>query len=176
MQAIKKERPTNQPVSVFPSPTGICCMTQLTSHIYSIMKHDIFFKYNSKFQKIVSSCYARQANAYQTKFNRMHPEKRIWRHMLYQRTFYFSLNGRHICVAVELVRFRYVGTNATFTFYGTLFCAYSHFSTEFIKQAVSSSDELLSPSALTVSINTLNIWKKWIRNGHIFSHEQGKIP
>lgn len=169
MYPIKKERPSPCPVPVFPSPSGIFCMMQQTSLRYSIMKHDNFFKYDSGFQKNISSCYARQAAAYQSKHNQKNPGQRIWRHMLYRRTFYFYLNGRHISVRIEIIRFRYAGTNTTFTFYGTLFCACSHFSAEFIKQAVSSSDELLSPSALTVSVKTLNCWKGWIRGGRIFS-------
>jgi len=138
------------------------------------MKHNDFFKYNSKFQENISSCYDQQAAFFQSKHNKNHPEQRIWRHMLYKRTFYFSINGRHISVEIEIVRFRYVGTNKTFTYYGTLFCAYSNFSTGFIKQAVSSSNDLLSPSALTVSVKTLNCWKERLRNGHILSHELDK--
>jgi len=133
------------------------------------MKHDDFFKYNFHFQNNLSSCYAQQAHAYQLKYNRKHPGQRIWRHMLYKRTFYFFLNGRYISIEIEIVRFRYAGTNTTFTFYGTLFCAYSHFSAQFIKHAVFSSDELFSPSALTVSVKTLNSWKGWILNKRIFS-------
>ena len=166
----KKGKTRNLTVPVFPSPSGLSCVVQQTSLTYSIMKHDDFFKHNSHFQNKISSSYSKQATVYQSEHNQKHPQQRIWRHMLYKRTFYFSLNGRNVSVEVEIVRFRYVGTNSTFTFYGSLFCAYSHFSVEFIKEAVSSSGELLSQSALTVSIKTLNCWRKWIRNSR-FSHE-----
>ena len=173
-EANKKGKARNSPVPAFPSPSGIFCMTQRISLEYSIMKHKNFFKHNSHFQSNISECYARQAAVYQSKYNRKHPRQHIWRHMLYKRTFYFYLYGRHISVEVEIVRFRFAGTNVTFTFYGTLFCAYTHFSTQFIKQAVSSSDELLSPSALIVSVKTLKCWAEWIRNGRILSHELPK--
>lgn len=171
--AIKKERPKTCKFPSFLHPR-MHCITQWASLTYSIMKYNDFFKYNSKFQKNIFSCYDQQAAAFQSKYNKNHPKQHIWRHMLYKRTFYFSLNGRHISIEIEIVRFRYVGTNKTFTFYGTLFCAYSNFSAEFIKQAVSSSDELLSPSALTVSVKTLNCWKEWLRNGRILSHQLDK--
>jgi len=132
------------------------------------MRNNNFFKHDFEFQKNISLHYDRKAMAFQSEYNRKHPGKRIWRHLLYKRTFYFYLHRRYISVEVEIVRFRYAKTNNTFTFYGSLFCAYSHFSAGFIKQAVSSSDDLLSPSALAVSVKTLNGWKEWIRNGRIF--------
>lgn len=166
---LKEGKTTNLPAAVFPPLLDISCMVQQISHRYSIMKNNNFFKHNPKFQDNLSSRYEREATVYQSGYNRKHPGKHIWRHMLYKRTFYFYLDGMHISVEVEIVRFRHARTNNTFTFHGTLFCAYSHFSAGFIKQAVSSSGDPLSPSALAVSVKTLNCWVEWVRNGRIFS-------
>lgn len=135
------------------------------------MKHYDFFKYDLDVQNKFSSLYAREAVIYQSKYNRKHPDRHIWRHLLYRRTFYFFLNGRYISAQIEIVRFRHAGTNRTFTFYGTLFCPYSHFSSDFIKQAVSGSKQPDNPAALTVSVDTLKCWKTWLLNGRGFSPE-----
>jgi len=133
------------------------------------MKNKELFKNNLNFQHIFSSCYAKQAAAYQAEYNQKNPRQRIWRHMLYKRTFYFFLDGRHVSVDIEIVRFRHARTNNTFTYYGTLFCAYSFFSVQFKRHAVCSSDELLSPSAVIISVKTLNCWRGWIHRERILS-------
>ena len=140
---------------------------QVISLIYIIMKYNTFFKYNLQFQDKISLNYAQEAIVYQTRYNTAHPQHRIWRHLLYQRTFYFFQNGKLLSVRVELVRFRYAGTNRTFTFYGTLFCAYSHFAAEFIRRAVSESHIDDSPISLSVSLETLRYWKNWLVTGRV---------
>jgi len=91
------------------------------------MKNKELFMHNNHFQYNISSCYAQQVAAYQADYNRKNPDHRIWRHMLYKRTFFFFSGGRYISVEIEIVRFRFAGTNNTFTYYGTLFCAYTFF-------------------------------------------------
>lgn len=122
------------------------------------MKHSEFFKQNFSFQEQISSSYSRQALNFQFKHNQKHPDKRIWRHLLYRRTFYFFRNGEYFSVQVELVRFRYAGTNCTFTFYGNLFLAFSRFSSSFVHQAVSESDSIDGLAAPVVSRDTLKQW------------------
>jgi len=95
---------------------------------------------------------------FQFRYNQAHPNARIWRHMLYKRTFFFFRDGIAFSVQVTLVRFVYAGTSRTFTFYGDLFCAFSHFSSEFIRQAVAEKDIGDSFPALTVPEVVLNVW------------------
>lgn len=122
------------------------------------MKLRELFKQNFSFQSEIASLYEREAKAFQFRHNLSHPESLIWRHLLYRRTFFFFRNGSSFSVQVELVRFRFAGTNRTFTFYGSLFCAFSHFSKELISQAAAQKDDPFSPAATLVSRETLSRW------------------
>lgn len=131
-----------------------------TSHpIYILMKNSAFFKQNISFQQKISSSYDSQALRYQFQHNQRHPDRRIWRHLLYRRTFYFLHNGCYLSVQIEIVRFRYAGTNSTFTFYGNLFLAFSRFSSGFVHQAISEADTLDGPASIVVSRETLRRWQ-----------------
>ena len=68
----------------------------------------------------ISSRYQKEAVRFQHLHNSSHPEDRIWRHMLYIRTFHFLSGGVLLTVKVEMVRFIYVNSNRTFTFYSSL--------------------------------------------------------
>lgn len=118
-----------------------------------------FFKQNFQFQKKFSSEYHSQVKKFQNRYNHLHPDSHIWKHGLYTRTFFFYRNGLSFSVEIQIVRFVYAGTNKTFTFYGTLFSAFSHFSREFIRQAVREKNSPDSFPALTVSIETLAAWE-----------------
>lgn len=117
-----------------------------------------FFKQNFQFQEKFSSEYHDQARKFQLRYNQHHPGAPIWRHGLYTRTFFFYRNGCPFSVVIQIVRFIYAGTSQTFTFYGSLFSAFSHFSREFIQQAVYEKNSLDSFPALSVSSETLEIW------------------
>lgn len=117
-----------------------------------------FFKQNFQFQEKISSDYLDQVLKFQSRYNQRHQGSPIWRHGLYTRTFFFYSNGRSLSVEIQIVRFIYAGTNLTFTFYGSLFSAFSHFSREFIRQAVHEKNSPDSFPALTVSSETLEIW------------------
>lgn len=123
-----------------------------------IKKYSELFKQNFDFQSKISSGYEREVKKFQFCYNQAHPDARIWRHLLYERTFFFFRDGIAFSVQVTLVHFVYAGTSRTFTFYGTLFCAFSHFSTEFIRQAVAEKDLRDSFPALTVPEVVLNVW------------------
>lgn len=122
------------------------------------MNYKDFFKHNFSFQQKILSCYDQEARNFQLQHNASHREHRIWRHMLYKRTFYFFRNGIHFSVEVEIVRFRFAGTNRTFTFYGSLFCSFSHFSKEFISKAVAENTDPFSSVAGLVSTQTILHW------------------
>lgn len=123
------------------------------------MKHSEFFKQNFLFQEKISSSYNQQALRFQFRHNQKHPDRRIWRHLIYRRTFYFFRNGEYFSVQIELVRFRYAGTNRTFTFYGDLFLPFSRFSSCFVRQAVSETGCIDGPAASVVSPETLRQWQ-----------------
>lgn len=130
----------------------------IPEHIPMIKKYSELFKQNFDFQSKISSDYERGTQNFQFRYNQAHPNARIWRHMLYKRTFFFFRDGIAFSVQVTLVRFVYAGTSRTFTFYGDLFCAFSHFSSEFIRQAVAEKDLGDSFPALTVPEVVLNVW------------------
>ncbi len=123
-----------------------------------IMKNKDFFKPFLDFQLHISERYEQEARDFQRKYNASHPDCHIWRHMLYTRTFYFYHEGQYISVRIEVLRFRYAHTFRTFTFYGSLLCPFSHFSTSFIRQAVAEADLLFSQTASLVSTDTLRRW------------------
>lgn len=118
----------------------------------------VFFKQNFQFQQNILSEYNKQVLDYQFRYNLCHPISHIWRHNLYKRTFFFYKNGCSFSIQISVVRFIYAGTNRTFTFYGSLFSAFSHFSREFIQQAVQEKNIRDSFPALTVSAETLRTW------------------
>lgn len=122
------------------------------------MNPTIFFKHNFSFQQKIISLYNRQACSFQYLYNREHPQHRIHRHMLCPRTFHFFHAGQHLLLPLCLVRFRFTGTNRTFTFYGSLFIPFSRFSLDFIRQAVSEARSLCGPASTSVSSETVSRW------------------
>lgn len=123
-----------------------------------IMKNKDFFKPFLDFQQHICALYEQEARIFQLRYNASHPDCHIWRHMLYRRTFYFYSGGHHICVCIEILRFRYAHTFRTFTFYGSLLCPFSHFSADFIRQAVAEAVLLFSQTASLVTADTLRRW------------------
>ncbi len=117
-----------------------------------------FFKQNFQLQQKIASEYEHQVRNFQLRYNDRHPKSHIWRHMLYTRIFFFYHDGVAFSVEIRLVRFIYAGTSHTFTFYGSLFCAFTHFSTSFIRQAVAEKEVPDSFPALTVPEIVLNVW------------------
>ncbi len=128
------------------------------------MKHKEFFKHNSSFEQKISSEYNKQAIQYQFDYNKKHPDRHIWRHLIYRRTFYFLRDGVYFSVQIEIVRFKYAGTNSTFTFYGDLFLALSRFSAQFVRQAVKEGMNG-SGAASIVSKETLKRWSRHLALG-----------
>ena len=124
-----------------------------------IMKKLIFCKKNLSIQQNISSLYNRLAVKFQYEHNQRQPHQRIWRHMLYPRTFFFFLHGTVISVQVEIVRFRFAGTNRTFTYYGPFFLPYSKFSRPFIHAALRADDMDTESPSLMVSCDTLASWR-----------------
>lgn len=116
------------------------------------------FQSQLEFQHSVQKQYDREARKFQYEHNQRHPGKRIWRHVLYTRTYFFYVNGSQLSVDVTIVRFIYAGTNGTFTFYGSLFSAFTAYSLSFLHAAVSEMDDSLSAAALAVSAETLRSW------------------
>lgn len=107
-------------------------------------------------QAEISFLYNREAKRFQHLYNSANPTAHIWRKMLYTRVFCFLHNGDLVYVKVELVRFIYVASGKTFTFYGSLFLPRTKYSREFISAAVSGSD----PEArFYVSAETFFHWK-----------------
>lgn len=127
-----------------------------------IMNKTGFIKQNFSFQQKTASLYSRQACVFQYRYNRDHPRHRIHRHMLCPRTFHFIHGGHPVLARVCLVRFRFTGTNRTFTFYGSLFVPFSHFSLAFIRQAVAEAAErcLCGPASTSVSSETVSRWAR----------------
>lgn len=123
-----------------------------------IMRNKDFFKPFLDFQRHISALYERETRSFQFRYNAAHPDCHIWRHMLYQRTFYFYSGGRHISAHIEVLRFRYAHTSRTFTFYGSLLCPFSHFSADFIRQAVAEAGLLFSQTASLVTADTVRRW------------------
>lgn len=123
------------------------------------MKHQDFFKQNFIFQKKIILKYKEEARDFQQQYNLAHPEHRIWKHRYGLRTFYFFVQGSLIYVQVQILRFRFAGTNRTFTFYGSLFCAFSRFSRNFMAQAVAQADLLFSELSTLLSPKTLSRWE-----------------
>lgn len=156
----KKERPTRWQRTAFPlSPGKIRTVSTDWYSLHSmIMKNKDFFKPFLDFQQHICALYEQEARNFQLRYNASHPDCHIWRHMLYQRTFYFYSGGHHICVCIEILRFRYAHTFRTFTFYGSLLCPFSHFSADFIRQAVAEAGLLFSQTASLVTTDTLRRW------------------
>ncbi len=124
-----------------------------------MIKHHIeFCKKNFQFQQTIQKQYDKEAKNFQYEHNRRHPGRHIWRHVLYTRTYFFYVNGIQLSVEVTIVRFIYAGTGSTFTFYGSLFSAFTAYSLGFIQTAVSEMDDRLSAAALAVSAETLKSW------------------
>ena len=104
----------------------------------------------------ISSRYQKEAVRFQHLHNSSHPEDRIWRHMLYIRTFHFLSGGVLLTVKVEMVRFIYVNSNRTFTFYSSLFLPRTSYVREFIRTAISSP---ASEARFFVAIGTIRRWE-----------------
>lgn len=130
----------------------------LTLNTYSIMKYNEFFKHNFSFQEKIASHYRQEVYQFQNKHNSSAGSDRIWRHQLYPRTFYFFRNGIAFSVRIYLVRFIYAGTSRTFTFYGTLFCAFSRYSKEFISSVLSEGGNKYGDASCLVSVETASRW------------------
>lgn len=122
------------------------------------MNHQDFFKQNFAFQKKIILKYKYEAQDFQQQYNLAHPQRRIWKHRYGLRTFYFFVQGSLIYVRVKILRFRFAGTNRTFTFYGSLFCAFSRFSRDFMAQAVAQAGFLFSALSTLLSPKTLSRW------------------
>lgn len=122
------------------------------------MKRNAFFKQNFSFSKKISSLYEQEARSFQFRHNSSSSSAPVWRHMLYPRTFYFYRNGCVFSVRVKIIRFRFAGTNRTFTFYGSLFRSFSRFSQEFTRLACAEKDDPFSPVSTLVSTETLTRW------------------
>ena len=75
--------------------------------------------------------------------------------MLYERTFHFLRGGVLFTIKVEMVRFIYVNSRRTFTFYGSLFLPRTSYAREFILTAISSPG---SEAGFFVSTGTLRRW------------------
>lgn len=163
-----KKEPHPRKGRLFPHPLHLSSpVSHLYRHLwctYIIMKNKDFFNphFYDQLQDI-SSDYDKQARTFQKEYNFKHPGMHIWRHILYRKTFRFFLSGQMISVDVEIVRFIYAGTNRTFTFYGSFFLPFFHFTKEFMCQAVRSPDTL---PALEVSAETI---RRWARLSCIFS-------
>lgn len=125
------------------------------------MKHQDFFKQNFTFQKKIILQYKEEARDFQQRHNLAHPRHRIWKHRYGLRTFYFYVKGTPVRVRVKILRFRYAGTNRTFTFYGSLFCAFSSFSRALMEEAVAQDKVrlLLGDLCTLFSPETLSRWK-----------------
>lgn len=108
-------------------------------------------------QSEISSRYHREAVRFQHLHNSTRPGNRIWRHMLYERVFHFLRGGVLLTIRVEMVRFIYVGSRRTFTFYGSLFLPRIRYARESILAAVSSSG---SQSLSFLTRDVLRRWKK----------------
>lgn len=106
----------------------------------------------------ISALYDKEARSFQAAYNKRHPGRHIWRHILYTRTLYFFRDREHISVCVEIVRFRFAGSSRTFTFYGSLFASFSRFSAEFIRQAVSERDSPCGMASSVVHPSTIRRW------------------
>lgn len=109
------------------------------------------------FQSKISSQYRMEAVRFQYAHNTAHPGNRIWRHMLYKRVFHFLHRGILQTVKVEMVRFIYVNSGRTFTFYGTLFLPRIRYARDFIRKAIFSSE---SKPRFFFSVKTILRWKK----------------
>lgn len=108
-------------------------------------------------QSEISSQYRREAVCFQHVHNDRHPGDRIWRHMLYKRVFHFLRGGTLLSITIEMVRFIYVNSGRTFTFYGSLFLPRIRYARESISMAIASSE---SGARSFLSIDTLQRWKK----------------
>ena len=104
---------------------------------------------------LISEKYDQEARQFQRKYNREHPDRHIWRHLLYKRTFFFCKEGKRISVKIEIVRFIFAGTNRTMTFYGSMFLPRSSFSKQFQKHSVS------NPSAEFTEMVSIRTIQKW---------------
>lgn len=76
--------------------------------------------------------------------------------MLYERGFHFLRGGVLLTIKVEMVRFIYVNSRRTFTFYGSLFLPRTSYVREFIRTAIFSPS---SEAGFYVSAGTLRRWE-----------------
>lgn len=138
---------------------------RVVSHLLTAMinKYNDFFKHNLQFQKKISDSYDQEARQFQKVYNSKHPGHHIWRHILHARTFFFCRDGVCFSVRVEIVRFLYAGTSHTFTFYGSLFRAFSSFSEEFIRSAASSPTSIPNEVMLAIPPYTVASWARHIQ-------------
>lgn len=140
------------------------------------MNHHELFKHNLSFQKKIILQYIEEAENFQCQHNLTHPDQRIWKHRYDLRTFYFFDHGSFLYAQVRILRFRFAGTNRTFTFYGSLFCAFSHFAKTFMSQAVAQADVLLGELSTLVSIQTLSRWASLLSADPSPAASAGGIP
>lgn len=104
----------------------------------------------------ILSRYHAETVRFQHIHNSAHPEDRIWRHMLYERGFHFLRDGVLLTIKVEMVRFIYVNSRRTFTFYGSMFLPRTSYVREFIRTAIFSPS---SEAGFYVSAGTLRRWE-----------------
>lgn len=135
------------------SPTRACLDTLIVMKKHSLCKNEII----NSLQAAIRSRYARLAFSFQHSHNASHPDRRIWRHMLCPRTFIFFRSGETVKVTVDIVRFIYVGTHRTFTFYADLFLPFSRYPAELVRSAISLPK---SDQAFCVSRDTLSRWRR----------------
>ena len=178
----KKEGPSTLPqAGPFPHvkpEDGTCLVACAPPSSYIIMNNRRFFKQIFSFRQKTASLYSREACSFQYRHNRLHPDCRIHRHMLCPRTFHFFHGGHHVLVQVCLVRFRFSGTNRTFTFYGSLFLPFSRFSLAFIRQAVSEERDrcLCGPASTCVSSGTVSRWARMLADAGEHTPAPGLLP
>ena len=126
--------------------TSFLCTSMTLRPLSSIrtMRPDDNYYYNEKTRHM------------QARSRRIPAVDRIWRHMLYIRTFHFLSGGVLLTVKVEMVRFIYVNSSRTFTFYSSLFLPRTSYAREFIRTAISSPS---SEARFFVSAGTLRHWE-----------------
>lgn len=125
-------------------------------------------------QSEISSQYRREAVRFQHAHNAGHPEDRIWRHMLYKRVFHFLRGGTLLSITIEMVRFIYVNSGRTFTFYGSLFLPRIRYARESISMAIASSE---SGIRSFLPMDTLRHWKKALdRLSPTQDHNSAPLP
>lgn len=76
--------------------------------------------------------------------------------MLYERVFHFLRGGVLLTIKIEMVRFIYVNSRRTFTFYGSLFLPRTSYVREFVLTAITSPS---SEAGFFISTGTLHRWE-----------------